>query len=174
HRYLAAAFALGDVELPAIAVKYRLPDGSTGEVSTAPVKLHIPSTLPKDPAQQQLADIREPLPLAFGAAFWIAAGLAVLIVAGALVAWWRRRRPPAEGPAAAAERPADAEARAALDQLAASGLIARGDYRGYYIALAEIAKRYLERRLDAPVLEMTTSETVAFLRDHAHGRSEEH
>ncbi len=33
-----------------------------------------------------------------------------------------------------------------------------------------MAKRYLERRLEAPVLEMTTAETVAFLRNHAHGR----
>jgi hypothetical protein len=168
HRYLAAAFALGEVELPAVTVPYRLRDGTAGQVSTAPVKLRIVSALPKDPAQQQLVDIREPLPLALGAAFWIACALIVLVVAAVLVARWRRRRP-AEVAVPVAERPADAEARAALDQLAASGLLVRGDHRAYYIALAEIAKRYLERRLGAPVLEMTSSETVAFLRDHAHG-----
>jgi len=168
HRYLAAAFALGEVELPAIAVKYRRPDGTAGEVSTAPVKLRIASALPKDPSQQQLVDIREPRPLAFGAAFWIACALIVLVVAGILGAWWRRRRPAAIA-MVVPERPADAEAREALDRLATSGLIAGGDYRAYYIALAEIAKRYLERRLGAPVLEMTSSETVAFLRDHTHG-----
>ena len=32
-----------------------------------------------------------------------------------------------------------------------------------------MAKRYLERRLGAPVLEMTTAETLAFLRGHPHG-----
>jgi len=168
HRYLAAAFALGEVELPAIAVRYRRPDGTAGKVSTAPVKLRIASALPKDPSQQQLVDIREPRPLAFGAAFWIACALIVLVVAGLLVARWRRRRPTAAA-AVVPDRPADAEAREALDRLAASGLLARGDYRAYYIALAEIAKRYLERRLEAPVLEMTSSETVAFLRDHTHG-----
>jgi len=168
HRYLAAAFALGEVELAAIAVKYRRPDGTAGEVSTAPVKLRIASALPKDPSQQQLVDIREPRPLALGAAFWIACALIVLVVAGILGAWWRRRRPAAIA-MVVPERPADAEAREALDRLATSGLIAGGDYRAYYIALAEIAKRYLERRLGAPVLEMTSSETVAFLRDHTHG-----
>jgi hypothetical protein len=61
------------------------------------------------------------------------------------------------------------EALAALERLAASGLVERADYRGYYIALAEIAKRYLERRLGAPVLEMTSSEMAAFLRDHPQG-----
>lgn len=168
HRYAAAAFALGDVDVPAVAVRYRRPDGTEGEASTAPVKLRVVSALPKDPAQQQLIDIREPLPLAFGAAFWVAAALVVLAVAAALVALWRRPRPAAVAPAEP-ERAADAEAREALDRLAASGLIARGEYRACYIALAEIAKRYLERRLGAPVLEMTSSETVAFLRDHTHG-----
>jgi hypothetical protein len=58
-----------------------------------------------------------------------------------------------------------AEARAALSALLASDLLGRGDHRGFYIALTALAKRYLERRLGAPVLEMTTSEMVAFLRD---------
>jgi len=53
--------------------------------------------------------------------------------------------------------------------LAASGLLGRGEYRRFYIALAATAKRYLERRLGAPVLEMTTAETLAFLRRHRHG-----
>lgn len=170
HRYLAAAFALGEVRLPAIAVKYRLPDGTQGEVSTAPVKLRTVSTLPKDPGQQQLVDIREPQPLRAGLVFWLACAAAVLL-AGALVTWLvRRRGAPAAAPLPEPERPADAEAREALDRLAASGLVARGEYRAYYIALAEIAKRYLERRLGAPVLEMTSTETVAFLRDHVHGQ----
>ena len=67
------------------------------------------------------------------------------------------------------ELPADAEALRALDALAASGLLSRGEYRPFYIQLTAVAKRYLERRLGAPVLEMTTAETLAFLRGHAHG-----
>lgn len=170
HRYQAAAFALGEVELPAIPVKYRLPDGTQGEVSTAPGKLRIVSILPKDPAQQQLADIREPQPLAFGSVFWLACAALILLAAAAIAWWWRRRPPQASAPAVVPARPADAEAREALDLLAASGLLARGEYRSYYIALAEIAKRYLERRLGAPVLEMTSTETVAFLREQPHGQ----
>lgn len=170
HLYLAAAFALGDVELPAITVPYRLPDGTSGAASTAPVKLRIVSILPKDPAQQQLVDIREPQPLAFGAAFWLAVAALVLLASGGIAWWWRRRRPPAAAPAVVPAPSPDAEAREALDRLAASGLLARGEYRSYYIALAEVAKRYLERRLGAPILEMTSTETVAFLRDQPHGQ----
>jgi hypothetical protein len=171
HRYQAAAFALGDVELPAIPATYRLADGTPGETSTAALKLRVVPALPKDPSQQQLVDIREPQPLAAGLAFWIAVALLVLVIASLSVWLWRRqRRPLAATAAAAPERPPDAEAREALDRLAGSGLLARGELRAYYIGLAEIAKRYLERRLGAPVLEMTSTETVAFLRDHAHGQ----
>jgi hypothetical protein len=61
------------------------------------------------------------------------------------------------------------EALRALEALAASGLLEARAFREFYIRLTTLAKRYLERRLEAPVLEMTTSETLAFLRGHAHG-----
>jgi hypothetical protein len=168
HRYLAAAFKLDEPEIPPVTVKYRLPDGTGGEVSTTPVKLRIVSVLPKDPGQQQLADIRAPLALSVGLAFWAALAVVVLLLGG-LVWWWVRRRRRRQAPAAPVvpEIPPDDEARAALEALAASGLLERGQHRPFYIALAEIAKRYLERRLHAPILEMTSSETVAFLREHA-------
>ncbi|HEX9186510.1 MAG TPA: DUF4381 family protein [Vicinamibacteria bacterium] len=170
HRYEAAVFALGEATLPPIPVRYRLPDGTEGEASTQAVALKVVSLLPKSAEDQKLADIRGPQPVAIGAPFWIALGLA-LVLAAALAWWLFRRRRKAETPSARAlpDAPADVEALRALDALAASGLASRGDYRGFYIRLTEVAKRYLERRLGAPVLEMTTAETIAFLRGHAHG-----
>jgi hypothetical protein len=159
------ALALGEVELPAIEVPYRLADGTQGKAATDPIRLRVESVLPKDPKQQKLADIRGPVSLAIGAPFWIALGALVALIGGILFWLWRRRRPVA-APAEAPPLPADAEALAALDRLASGGLVERGEYRAYYIALAEIAKRYLERRLGAPVLEMTSAEMASFLRDH--------
>lgn len=165
QRYDAIAVALGDVELPAMEVPYRLADGSAGTVKTEPVKLHVESGLPKDPKQQKLADIRGPLSLSIGAAFWIALGI-VAALAAALAVWlMRRRRPPATALAEPEVAP-DVEALRALDRLAGAGLVERAEFRAYYIALADVAKRYLERRLGAPVLEMTSAEMAAFLRDH--------
>jgi hypothetical protein len=92
-----------------------------------------------------------------------------LCVGLAYVVWrsTRRRRP---WPLAAeAELPPDAEARAALAGLAGAPRRTPGEYRELYIALAQIAKRYLERRLGAPVLEMTSTETLAFLRQDERG-----
>jgi hypothetical protein len=170
HRYEAAVFALGEAEVPPIPVRYRLPDGTEGEASSGAIALKVVSLLPKDPQQQKLADIRGPLEVGIGRAFWVAL-VAALVLAAALVRWLLRRRRKAEAPRAASvpELPADAEALRALDALLASGLLPRGEYRPFYIQLAAVAKRYLERRLGAPILEMTTAETLAFLRGHPHG-----
>jgi len=163
-RYSAAAFALGDVLVPAIEAKCRLADGSEHAVRSVPLSLHMRSALPKDPEEQKLSDIRPPLALSVGRAFWFALGiLGVMLVVAAFFAF-RFLRPREAARAPSRELSPEAEARAALARLGQEDWISRGDYRDYYITLAQIAKRYLERRLTAPVLEMTSSETVAFLR----------
>lgn len=166
HRYEAAVFALDEVEIPPIPVSYRLPDGTAGEARSAPLALRVVSVLPKDPQQQKLADIRGPLALSIAPVFWLALAASVLLAVAAAVWALRRRRAAAVAPAPRPELPADVEALGALDALAGSGLLAGSEYRAYYIRLTGIAKRYLERRLGAPVLEMTTAETLAFLRGH--------
>jgi hypothetical protein len=169
HRYEALVYAIGEARVPPIPVKYRLDDGSEGEVVTEPIPLRVVSLLSKDPAEQKLADIRGPGSLAIGREFWIAVAIGLAAAAGTAFALWRRFRPRPEAALAPVEVAPDAEALRALDSLAASRRVERGEFRGFYIALVEIAKRYLERRLGAPVLEMTSAEMLAFLRDGQHG-----
>ena len=167
-RYQAAVFVLHEVAVPPLVVRYRLSDGREGELQTDPIPLSIVSVLPQDPQQRTLADIRGPLGLSAGRAFYLAVAIAAaLLLASALAALraLRRRRRGLE-PVPAVVQPPDVEALSALDALGASSLLGPGTLRPFYIALAEIAKRYLERRLGAPVLEMTTTEMVAFLRQH--------
>jgi len=171
HRYEATVFTLGEVEIPPIPVRYRRSDGTEGETATEPIPLKVVSLLPKDPDARKLADLRAPVPVSIGRAFYLAAALALAAVVG-LAVWLLRRRRRRKRPETAPpvpELPPDVETLRALDALAASGLLARAEYRRFYIALAATAKRYLERRLSAPVLEMTTTETLAFLRRHRHG-----
>jgi len=166
HRYEAVVFSLGRAEIPPIPVRYRLPDGTAGEATTEPVKLRVVSLLPKG-EEPQLADVRPPVDVAVGPAFWIALG-AFLFLLAALVVWLvrrRRRRPAAGAPSPPLLSP-DVEALRALDALQAQGLPERGEHRAFYIALTRVAKRYLEQRLSAPILEMTSAETLAFLRGH--------
>ncbi len=164
HRYLALVLALGEAEVPSITVKYRLPDGSEGETLTAPIPLQVVSLLPKDPREQKLAEIRGPLSLSIGVAFWTTLALLLLALGGSVAWLWSRRRRRGRPAPAAPRLDADQEALQSLESLAASGLLAHGEHRAFYIALTTIAKRYLERRLEAPVLEMTSAEMVAFVR----------
>lgn len=170
HRYRASVFSLGQARIPPISVRYRLADGKAGEAASAPLELKVVSLLSKDPQQQKLSDIRGPLPVGIGRAFWVALAIA-LLCAAALATWILRTRRRKASPTAASvpPLPADVEARGALDALAGAGLPARGEYRAFYIRLTAVAKRYLERRLCAPVLEMTSAETLALLRAHPHG-----
>ncbi len=170
HRYQAMVFALGEVTLPPIPVRYRLADGTTGEAASTPLGVKVQSLLAKDAAEQKLADVQGPVGASIGRAFWIALALASAAVGAlAYVLWFRRRKTTRITAPARAELPPADEALAALDALAGRDLPRRGEYRAFYIALAAVAKRYLERRLAAPVLEMTSAETLAFLRGHAHG-----
>jgi len=170
HRYEAIVFALGEAEVPAIPVRYRLPDGALGEVETEPIPLKVVSLLPRDQDEQKLADIRGPVGVGIGRAFWLGlAGVALLGAAAAAWLWSRRgRKEPAAVPPTPPLSP-DEEALRAMDALVASGRLARGEYRPFYIDLTVIAKRYLERRLEAPILEMTTAEMLAHLRSNPQG-----
>jgi hypothetical protein len=169
QHYAAAVFAIGEAQVPPIQVKYRLPDGTAGTVATAPLTVRILSVLPKDPKEQKLVDIRPPVDVTIGRAFWILVGVLALLLAAAVWALLRRRRRAVAPKPVVPATPPDVAALQALDQLAASGLLHGGEYRAFYIGLAAIAKRYLEQRLGAPILEMTSSESVAYLRGHAHG-----
>lgn len=170
HRYEAVLFDLGELTIPPIPVRYTLPDGTAGEAASLPLAIRVVSLLPKDPERQTLADIRGPASVSIGRAFWLALGAGTALLAGlAFLALRRRRRAGGAGAAPEPEPAADAEALGALEALAAEALPARGQLRPFYIRLSAIAKRYLERRLAAPVLEMTSAETLGFLRGHPHG-----
>jgi hypothetical protein len=170
HRYEASVFALGELQIPPLPVRYRLADGTEGEAASGTLALKVVSLLPKQEAEQKLADIRGPESVGIGRAFWVALAVVLLLVAAASMLLLRRRRA-AKAPVAAPvqELAPDVEALRALEVLARQGLPARGELRRFYIRLSIIVKSYLERRLGAPILEMTSAETLAFLRGHPHG-----
>ena len=116
-----------------------------------PIPLRVASVLPKDPKEQKLADIRGPVSLAIGRAFWIAAG--------ARSARCRWRPPGGSFGGTAAPRPGPRSRRAgaapgrrsspgALDALASRRACSSAASTARSTSSwPTIAKRYLERRL---------------------------
>ncbi len=161
-------FAAGDITVPGPHLVYVAPSGERTSVRGAPARLHVDSRLPKGQKPEALApkSARPARIPAHGALFWISLGAAALALAAvvALVVRRLRARPPAAAPAAPALPPAE-ELLAELTRLAAVAETLGEDPRGFYTDLTHATKRYLERRLDIPVLEWTTFETVRRLRE---------
>jgi len=166
--YEAQVFALGaDARIPPIEVHYTLQDGTEGSAASPEVPLNVISSLDPNEENPQPADFAPPVPVLVSRAFWVAAGLAALGLAAGLVALFRRLRFPRK-PVDPRVIPAVTPEEEALSGLAAleSGKSVM-EARAFYIQLSQILKQYLERRLNAPVLEMTSTETLAFVKNHS-------
>lgn len=164
-----AAFVPGDTVVPGPVFSYEAPDGTKAVVRPPSVALGVASRLPADQDPEQLAPKPErPVRIPSRSAwFWASVAAAVLAAAG-LVAWLVRRRKRkglAAQELAPPPLPPDVELEAALDALAGRAATLDGDPRPFYSDLTHAAKRFLERHLDAPVLEWTTFETIRRLRE---------
>ena len=161
-------FAAGEIPVPGPHFVWVAPSGERTPVRGASALLHVASRLPQDQKPESLAPKNErPIRIpSYGPLFWVAIGLAVL-AAAALVFWLVRRRR-AKGEAAVPAPPALPpleELTQELDRLSRVADSLGDDPRGFYSELTHAAKRYLERRLDLPVLEWTTFETIRRLRE---------
>lgn len=116
-----------------------------------------------DSAAADLRDIKPPFPLSrewwpFAAA---AAALLLALIVGGLL--WRRNRAEAKR-----ERPLPPpweEFKKGLAALEAKDLPGTGQWGKFTLRLSWLVRRYLERRFEAPVLEMTTLEIRGWVTD---------
>jgi hypothetical protein len=159
-------FAAGDVPVPGPHLVYTGPSGERTELRAASAVLHVASRLPQGKKPEALdpkADRGVRVP-PHGWLFWTSIALA--LAALALLAWrLLRRRAEAPREVAAPPLPPAEELMLQLKRLEGETAKLGDDARPFYSELTHAAKRYLERRLDAPVLEWTTFETVRRLRD---------
>ncbi len=165
--YDAQLFGIGEEgTIPEIEIRYKLIDGSAGSLKSKAFPVNVISNLDPNEKNAAPADLAPPVPVVVARAFWIANGLlALLLIAGMLRLARRLRFPkrvvdPRVCPAVSPEE----EALSGLELLAAGR--ATLEPKPFYIQLVQILKQYLERRLEAPVLEMTSTETLAFVKAH--------
>jgi hypothetical protein len=174
--YEVAAFRVGTVELPALTVTARLPDGSTTAVQTQPVPINVQSVIPPGENPTDVRDLKPQVsfPPVSGvntrtvalivAAIALALALAILVLRRLL-----RRRVDVL-PLPAPPPSPEATARAELDRIAALGLIEKGELKQFHILLAACIRRYLTARHRFPAFAMTSTELRRGMQDHGVGR----
>jgi hypothetical protein len=158
----------GDIAVPTLEVEYRDESGEMASVETEPIPINLVTSLTPD-----ITDINDihgpieniPLPTHWNRLWWL-----VLALLAALLAYliYRKLRKDQVAPAEMAPAPPlippDIEAEQALRELANKRLLEQGKDLEFYIALAEIMKRYAGRRFSVPYLESTTTEILADLK----------
>lgn len=159
--YVLAAFALGDITLPAQRVSWLNAQGETGSLQVVAPPLPVRARSAEDdntlrPLKPQAEVGGAPLwwqrygPYALG-------GVAVLALVAYGAQRWRARprRAVLVAPDAA---PIDEAARARLDVLATANPLARGDYDSYYGTIAEVVRDHLETHFGFNARALTTAE----------------
>ncbi|MHC4769438.1 MAG: hypothetical protein ACYTEI_12095 [Planctomycetota bacterium] len=170
HTYELDTFAAGDVEIPAVSVRFtdRRPEvdetgqGLEGELAGEPLMIRVGSVLAGTEQPTDFRDIKSPVdvpvdsPLAARWLLWAA----VIVVAGAaaaavaiVMARRRRRRTAAERNVGPHEW-----ASAQLDALARERLIEESRFHEFYFRLTDIVRQYIERRFSIMAPEQTTDE----------------
>ncbi|MGB5106651.1 MAG: BatD family protein [Candidatus Zixiibacteriota bacterium] len=167
-------FTTGDYQIPPITIKYSTATGELNSVVTDAIAIKVNSLLTGEEGED-IKPLRGPKDFASKIPIWMIAAAAALIVAIA-VFWYlyrRARRPIDLGKEPIDERLPWEIALEELNALKASDLVAKGEYKEYYLRLSEIFRRYLERRYGIQALERTTYEIIIEFRSLALENSEE-
>ncbi len=126
------------------------------------VTLQVASRLPKDAKPEALApkedrSVRLPGPSLL---FWAGVAALALLLATALAWSFLRKRRKVAAEEIIPSIPPGEELLGELSRLEREAELLGEDPRGFYADLTHAVKRYLERRLEMPVLEWTSFETV--------------
>jgi hypothetical protein len=158
-------YLTGMYEIPPARVIYEL-NGATNVIMSTPIVVEVKSVAAADDLFKGIRDIKGPVALIETARtpwyIWgIGGALLLALLSGiAVVAarWWHQPAPPPP------PVPAHIIAYAALRELFAQNLVARGLIKPYYFALSTILRRYIENRFGLQAPEQTTEEFLASLR----------
>lgn len=155
-------FALGTVSVPGPPVRFRI-DGEEPRAGTFPMgRFTVVPTVPPAGPEPPLRDIHGLVPPPWWATWpwaWIAAGVVALALLAWLVRRLRRRRPKTAAPVAdePLDRP-EVEAQRRLEALVARRLPEAGRTYEHGSELADILRRFVERRFGGAQPGDTTAE----------------
>jgi hypothetical protein len=171
HRLTAVlqSFALGPVAVPGAPFRFRVPGEDVREGRFPTASFVVGSTVPPSGPEPPLRDMKALVPPPWWARvpwLWIAGAIALLALGFWFFKRWQaaRRRRPAKVVGPEALDPPDVEARKRLAALVARGLPEQGKTLEHGTELADLLRRFVERRYETPRPGYTTSELVRHLR----------
>jgi len=169
-----AVFATGELELSPVSFRFSKNAGEPVECAMTPLTIRIKSLVTdKD---KDIKDIKGPMTVPERFELWIltiiVAVLAVLAAVGILLL--RKKKGAAIEKTPSVQDPPHIEAYKALDTISRENLLAKGEYKKYYVALSEIIRKYLHRRFDIDTMEKTTREILAQMGKLELGREVRH
>jgi len=167
--FVLTAFQTGDLEVPAVVLTYEDNSGNRAATSSDPVPVKVVSVL-KEPAagkkQPDLKPIKGPVSAGFPAREILlgvlAAVLAAALVTRRVLAARRSVKPDPESLLPAHER-----ATRELGRLRQAAFMASGKSKEHYTGLADILRRYIQRRFGLPAADLTSAELLHALRGQA-------
>ncbi len=158
------AFQTGDLTVPSFTLAYNDGAGKAGRVPTPTVSVKIGSVAGKLTGKEDIKPIKGPLSLDFKVFRTVVLGsvAGLLFVLLMVLVVRRRSRRAAIDPETLL--PAHERAMLEFERLQKKRWLESGEVKAYYAELADILRRYLERRFGIEALELTSSETVARLK----------
>ncbi|MCK4858709.1 MAG: hypothetical protein KAT58_12115 [candidate division Zixibacteria bacterium] len=164
--FTITTFTTGEYEIPSLTIKYRTAGGESKSIATDPLPILVKSLLTGEEAED-IKPLKVQRSFTPDTPWWLIITGALLLAAIAVfVILYRRARKPIElTPEKIDTRLPWEIALEQLRQLQDEELIAKGEYKLFYLALSEIFRRYLERRYGIKCLECTTWEIVVAFRE---------
>lgn len=162
-RYLVTTFALDSAVVPPLEI-ILIQNGDTVTAITRAASIPVRSLVPDD--AEDVRDIAPIVPFQRAWWPWLVAGLVAAIMALAAVLLYRRRKRRVQtGMIALPEPdvPPYEEAMQRLAKLEEIDLDRAEEVKSFYVDLADVLRRYLERRTGIPALESTTSDLMRLL-----------
>lgn len=159
YHYELRVYEPGEYQIKVPPVAFAVSAGDTVWRQPRPVGLVVAGV--REAGDEELRDIRGPLPSQAGIPAWLLAVVGALAVV--LVAWLAKWGLDRRGRSVVAPSPAPVNYGAEFDRIAAMGLLERGAYKTYYSLLAEVLRHFLEDRLGMEAMERTTEEIAVKL-----------
>jgi len=156
-------FAPGAYTTPPLAITVSDGQGVLTEVLAAPINLSVASVLIE--GDTELRDIKPQIELPYSNLLpWVIGGIGATTIGAAIAYLWWRRRQARLALATVDNRPPHQVAMDELARIAELGLPEQGKFKAHYTLVSDCIRTYMERAYGIPVVERTTGEVQASMR----------